>query len=659
MQFEEKKLDLICLGRVAVDLYGQQIGSRLESMGSFSKYLGGSSGNVAYGTARLGLKSSMLARVGDEHMGRFVREELQSVGVDTRHLITDRDRLTALVLLGIKDEETFPLIFYRDNCADMALSVDDISESYIASARCLAITGTHLSNPQTRDAVLLSLKYARKHGVKTALDIDYRPVLWGLTSLGDGETRYIDSAEVTHQLQKVLPLFDLIVGTEEEFHIAGGSTNTVVALKSVRSVCQAELVCKRGALGSSVFSGDVPDSLDEGITVEGVKVDVLNVLGAGDAFMSGLLRGYLNDEGWEKACAYANACGALVVSRHGCAPAMPTKEELDNYLDRAQDVLRPDQDSQLNHLHRVTTRQTQWDELCVLAFDHRSQFEQMAKDAGADFNRISILKQLIYKASLDVSQKESLAGKFGLLCDGTFGQHVLNAATGTGTWIGRPIEEPGSRPLQLEHGDIGSQLRTWPLEHVVKCLVFCHPDDGIALRLSQEKTVKEVYDACCQSGHELLLEVILPKGMTLGDKQYLTLMNQFYSIGVKPDWWKLPPLSELSWKQVELLIRDNDPHCRGILILGLDAPLDEVQAGFNAAANCPLVKGFAVGRTIFGLPSSLWLANDINDEELISQIKSNYSILVRAWQQRNLSTYCQSSSQSRLKSEAAPSFISN
>ena len=135
MQLKEKTLDLICLGRVAVDLYGQQIGSRLESMGSFSKYLGGSSGNVAYGTARLGLKSSMLARVGDEHMGRFVREELQSVGVDTRHLITDRERLTALVLLGIKDEETFPLIFYRDNCADMALNVDDISESYIASAR--------------------------------------------------------------------------------------------------------------------------------------------------------------------------------------------------------------------------------------------------------------------------------------------------------------------------------------------------------------------------------------------------------------------------------------------------------------------------------------------------------------------------------------------
>ncbi len=279
----EKHLDLICMGRIAVDLYGQQIGSRLEDMGgSFAKYLGGSSGNVAYGTARQGLKSSMLARVGDEHMGRFLREELNTVGCDTSHLITDKDHLTGLVILGIKDEDTFPLIFYRDNCADMAITRGDFSEEYIASARCLAITGTHLSHPKTRDAVLTALEYARRNGVKTAIDIDYRPVLWGLTSIGDGETRFIESEQVTEQLQEVLGLFDLIVGTEEEFHIAGGSTDTVTALRKVREMTGgAELVCKRGPLGCSVFTDTIPDTLDEGITVEGVRVDVLNVLGAG------------------------------------------------------------------------------------------------------------------------------------------------------------------------------------------------------------------------------------------------------------------------------------------------------------------------------------------------------------------------------------------
>lgn len=196
---------------------------RLEDVSSFAKYLGGSSGNVAYDAARQGLRSSMLARVGDEHMGRFLREELNQVGCDTSHLITDKERLTALVLLGIKDRDTFPLIFYRDNCADMAITASDVDESYIASARCIAITGTHLSHPQTREAVLTALNYARRHGVRTVLDIDYRPVLWGLTSLGDGETRFIVAEQVTRELQEVLHLFDVVVDAEEEFHIAGAA----------------------------------------------------------------------------------------------------------------------------------------------------------------------------------------------------------------------------------------------------------------------------------------------------------------------------------------------------------------------------------------------------------------------------------------------------
>lgn len=631
---QHRKLDVICMGRIAVDLYGQQIGSRLEDMTSFAKYLGGSSGNVAYGTARQGLKSSMLARVGDEHMGRFLREELERVGCDTSHLITDKERLTALVLLGIKDNETFPLIFYRDNCADMAISRDDFSEDYIASARCLAITGTHLSHPQTRDAVLTALAYARRNGVRTVIDIDYRPVLWGLTSLGDGETRYIASEPVTAQLQEVLSLFDLIVGTEEEFHIAGGSTDTVEALRRIRTLTAATLVCKRGALGCSVFAANIPDTLDKGVTVRGVKVEVLNVLGAGDAFMSGLLRGYLNNESWEQACTYANACGALVVSRHGCAPAMPDKTELDNYLRRATEVRYPDLDPHLNHLHRVSNRHKQWDELCVMAFDHRIQFVEMARKVNADLERIPQLKKLLFRASQEVSTEAHLAGKAGILCDSSFGQDVLNAATGKGLWIGRPIELPGSRPLCLEHGDIGFQLVSWPREHIVKCLMFFHPEDSHPLRLEQEKTVQEVYTACCQSGHELLLEVILPVDMPHSDELYLRALQRFYNLGIKPDWWKLPPMQSATWDQIAALIGQRDPYCHGVVILGLDAPETILKASFNAAAGKSIVKGFAVGRTLFGQPSLQWLAEEIDDETLIQKIKTNYHNLIDYWNQR-------------------------
>ena len=130
----------------------------------------------------------------------------------------DPERLTALVILGIRDRERFPLIFYRENCADMALCEDDINEDLVRSARSLVVTGTHLSHPRTEAAVLKALRIAREAGIKTALDIDC-PNLWGLAGHGEGESRFVESAKVTAKLQSSLHLFDLVVGTEEELHI--------------------------------------------------------------------------------------------------------------------------------------------------------------------------------------------------------------------------------------------------------------------------------------------------------------------------------------------------------------------------------------------------------------------------------------------------------
>ncbi len=295
-----KDLDVITIGRASVDLYGGQVGGRLEDMASFQKYIGGSPTNIAAGTARLGMRSALITRVGNEHMGRFIREELAREGVDVSGVVTDPERLTALVLLGIRDDKQFPLIFYRENCADMALCEDDIDEGQIARARSVVATGTHLSHPRTEAAVLKALRLARQHGARTALDIDYRPNLWGLAGHGDGESRFIESAKVTAKLQATLHLFDLIVGTEEELHIAGGTTDTIAALRAVRSVSMATLVCKRGPMGAVAFTGAIPDSLDDGEAGPGFPIEVFNVLGAGDGFMSGLMRGWMDDAAWPR-----------------------------------------------------------------------------------------------------------------------------------------------------------------------------------------------------------------------------------------------------------------------------------------------------------------------------------------------------------------------
>ena len=250
---KSENLDLITIGRSSVDLYGSQIGGRLEDMRTFQKYIGGSPTNIAAGAARLGLKSAIITRVGNEHMGRFIVEQLKKEGVNTDGIKIDQERLTALVILGIRNKNDFPLIFYRENCADMALSTNDIDKKFISRAKCVCATGTHLSNVNVEGATIKAISIARKLKKKTVLDIDFRPNLWGLSDHNDGENRYIKSSEVTKKLQKNLRLFDLIVGTEEEFHIAGGINHTIKALKNVRSLTEAVLVCKRGPYGACLL----------------------------------------------------------------------------------------------------------------------------------------------------------------------------------------------------------------------------------------------------------------------------------------------------------------------------------------------------------------------------------------------------------------------
>src|SRR5918998_5221619 len=194
-------IDVICIGRASVDLYGEQVGGRLEDMASFAKYVGGCPTNISIGTARLGLKPALITGVGDEHMGRFIMEQAAREGVDISHVKTDPDRLTALVILGIRDRETFPLIFVRENCADMAIAPEDFDAAFIASATALLVTGTHFSTDATDAACRAAIAHARAHGTRVVLDIDYRPVLWGLTSRGLGEQRFVASATVTAHLQ--------------------------------------------------------------------------------------------------------------------------------------------------------------------------------------------------------------------------------------------------------------------------------------------------------------------------------------------------------------------------------------------------------------------------------------------------------------------------
>jgi len=631
-----RQLDLICLGRLGVDLYAQQVGARLEDVSSFAKYLGGSSANIAFGTARLGLRSAMLSRTGDDHMGRFLIESLAREGCDVSGIKVDPERLTAMVLLGLKDRETFPLVFYRENCADMALRAEDISEAFIASSKALLITGTHFSTDGVYKASTQALDYAEKHNVKRVLDIDYRPVLWGLAGKADGETRFVADQNVTQHVQSILPRFDLVVGTEEEFLMAGGSEDLLTALRNVRRLSAATLVVKLGPQGCTVIHGEIPARLEDGAIYPGVRVEVLNVLGAGDAFMSGFLSGWLEDASDERCCQLANACGGLVVSRHACAPAMPTRAELDYLFSSPVPITRPDQDAILQRLHQVSVPRKQWKQLFIFAFDHRGQLVELAQKGGRDLGAIGELKQLFIKAVERVEndlREQGIEADVGLLADQRFGQDSLNAATGRGWWVARPVEVQGSRPLAFEHGrSIGSNLIVWPQEQIIKCLVQFHPDDEPMLRLEQEAQIKALYQASQVSGHELLLEIIPPKDHPSPHPDVLyRALKRLYNLGIYPAWWKIEAQSAEEWRQLDELIQARDPYCRGVVLLGLNAPASALAEGFQQASHSQTCRGFAVGRTIFQAPSRAWLAGEIDDETLIRQVQGTFVELIDAW----------------------------
>jgi len=514
------RLDLITIGRSSVDLYGEQVGGRLEDMASFAKYVGGSPTNTAVGAARLGLNAAVITRVGDDHFGRFIREALAREGVDVSAVPLDPARLTALAILGIRDRETFPLLFYRRDCADMALCEADIDEAFIASARAVLISGTHLSTPEVFAASLKAARLARAAGAKVVFDIDYRPVLWGLAPLDSGENRFVADAAVTARLREAAALCDLIVGTEEEFQILGGEADVEAALHAVRAETDALLVCKRGPLGCVAFEGPVGRGFADGVARSGVEIEVFNVLGAGDAFMAGFLAAWLRGRPVATACDYANACGALVVSRHGCAPAMPTARELDHFMTHGSPTSRLREDALLEHIHWATTRRPDYPELAVLA--------PAADRALAALRRLAVATPGI-----------------GIVLDPR-ALDALEASAETGLWVGRP--------LALD-GDPALALREWPLAQVAMAAL----DDPAA----QADALKRLFAASRATRHELLLEASAASAIA-----------GVYALGVKPDWWLLPmPADPARWSDVQAAVRAGDPDCRGVLAR-IAAPAD-------------------------------------------------------------------------------------
>ena len=220
-----------------------------------------------------------------------------------------------------------------------------------------------------------------------------------------------------------------------------------------------------------------------------------------------------------------------------------------------------------------------------------------------------------------------------MLLDGTYGQEALFAAAGHPLWIGRPVEKPGSRPLDFEgDGSLAAHLHDWPQAHTVKCLCFFHPDDPAELIARQDRELLRLGDAVRKSNRELLIEIIAGRHGTIGDDTVARVIRHIYALGIKPDWWKLEGQPSASaWQAVAEAIESNDPYARGILLLGLDAPESVLLDHFMRAGACPLVKGFAIGRTVFAEPAQAWFAGRMDDAAVVAAMAQRFQRLVDAW----------------------------
>jgi len=332
MSDSERTYDTLHMGRSSIDLYSNDIGTPFVDITSFAAYVGGSPTNISVGGRRLGLKTALLTGLGQDPVGDFILKFLEREGVETRFICRKPANRSSAVVLGIEPPDSFPLVYYRDNCADIALTIDDVLKAPVSDSKVFQFAGTNLSQEPSRSATLFAAELARQAGTKVVLDIDFRPDQWH------------DSRAFGVVVRSALRLADVVIGTDDEINAAmltdvshveltDSVSDTHVrgdvdeAIRRMLSMGPEALLQKKGRDGVCVHLVDRQGRIEQ-IDAPGFPVEVTNILGAGDAFGAGFLYGYVKGLGWYKSARMGNACGAIVVTKHGCANFMPTYEEV-------------------------------------------------------------------------------------------------------------------------------------------------------------------------------------------------------------------------------------------------------------------------------------------------------------------------------------------
>lgn len=322
MQFDKnKKLDIIPIGRVAIDFNPTDIHMGLDKSSNFNKYLGGSPANIAVGLARLGKKVGFIGKVSDDQFGKFVVDYFDKEGIDTTQIYTAKNgEKLGLTFTEIKSPTESSILMYRDGIADLELDPSEIDEEYIASSKAIVVSGTALAKSPSREACFKAIALAKKHGTKVIFDIDYRQYNW----------KSKDEISIYYSL--VGKESDMIMGSEEEFELMEHVANPVD--KSDKAIAKRWLdfgneivVIKHGKDGSEAFVKD-----GTSFKIKPFPVKLLKSFGGGDAYASAFIYGLL--EGWEiiDALEFGSASAAMLVASHSCSDDMPSSDAVKQFI---------------------------------------------------------------------------------------------------------------------------------------------------------------------------------------------------------------------------------------------------------------------------------------------------------------------------------------
>lgn len=328
-----KTYDSLHMGRSSIDLYANDVGSPFVEIQSFAAYVGGSPLNISVGARRLGLNTALLTGVGEDPVGDFILHFLDNEGVVTKFIPRKPQHRSSAVVLGIEPPDKFPLVYYRDNCADINLTIDDVLAAPIDDCTVFQFAGTNLSKEPSRSATMFAAEQARQAGAKIIFDLDFRPDQWH------------DVRAFGVVVRSVLPLVDVVIGTEDEVNastirdlsqmklthsqisdtkVTGDTERAIAGMLALGPEAVVEKVGSKGAR-VHLKSGEVIDA-------PGFPVEIYNVLGAGDAFGAGFVYGLVQGWDWYRSARLGNACGAIVVTKHGCANFMPTMPEVEAFV---------------------------------------------------------------------------------------------------------------------------------------------------------------------------------------------------------------------------------------------------------------------------------------------------------------------------------------